>query len=192
MASRGVIAHELGHAVCAETQDGLWVATSLDFEKDDNAMAYCYCDKLDKPKPLKGKYVKTKQMMNLGGIFGELLVDGNWSPWGARNDVDEFVTANDRSKSKLKEELDNWLFRDDDELSFRACSSFQDDSSRRSFTLDHHDTFSRLPHLWEAYVDFCSKISKDAFRENVDDLMKDKSQTIEGAELKEIMKDIVL
>ena len=188
---KSIIAHELGHAICAEVQDGYWYPSSLDFERDENALAYCYCDKLDEKKTyVKGPYSRAKQVMNLGGIFGELLYAGDWSPWGARSDIDEFVTANHKSKSKLKDELDKWLFRDDDELSFRACSSFADESSRREFALDHHDTCRRLPELWNAYLDFCDRISKDAFRENIEDIAKSKETSIGGAELKAIIKDI--
>lgn len=190
---KSIIAHELGHAICAEVQDGQWFPSGLDFERDENALAYCYCEKLDDKKPhIKGPYSRAKQVMNLGGIFGELLLTGEWSPWGARSDVDEFVTANQKSKSKLKEELDRWLFQDDDELSFRACSSYGDESSRRGFLLDHHDTFRRLPELWKAYVDFCDRISKDAFRDNIDDLAKGKTKSVDGKELKAIIKDIKL
>lgn len=188
---KGIIAHELGHAICAEVQDGYWYPSSLDFERDENALAYCYCEKLDEKKTyVKGPYSRAKQVMNLGGIFGELLQDGNWSPWGARSDLDEFVTANYKSKSKLKAELDDWLFVADDELSFRACSSYGDQASRRNFLLDHHDTCRRLPELWTAYLDYCDRISKDAFRDNVDDIAKSKVTSIDGKELKAIIRDI--
>jgi hypothetical protein len=190
---KSTIAHELGHAICAEVQDGFWYPSSLDFERDENALAYCYCEKLDEKKTyVKGPYSRAKQVMNLGGIFGELLQGGEWSPWGARADLDEFVTANYKSKSKLKVELDEFLFQDDDELSFRACSSYPDQQSRRNFVLDHHDTCRRLPELWIAYLDFCDRISKDAFRDNVDDIAKNKETTIDGKNLKVMIQDIKL
>jgi len=188
-----VIAHELGHAVCAEAQDGFWYPSGLSFEKDESALAYCYCEKHDQKKPdLKGPYIKLKQMMNLGGIFGELLYGANWSPWGARCDVDEFITANSKGKNKLMVELDGWNWIDDDELSFRACTILSGDKARREFVLDAHDTARRLPHLWVAYLDFCDRIDKATFFANVEDIANEKQVEIDQKQIKKIVKEILI
>jgi hypothetical protein len=193
MAKQDVIAHELGHAICAETQDGYWYSTSLGFEKDDNALAYCYCDKHETKKTnIQGPATKIKQAMNLGGIFGELLCVGNWSPWGARCDVDELCTANQKSKLPIVLELHNWIWVDDDELSMRACSKLNTIVERRNFVLDSHDTARRLPELWSLYMDFCDRIHKDNFRVNVIEISKSRAVTIEQAALNKIFKDVIL
>ena len=190
--NKGIIAHELGHALAANTQDRFWYPTSIVLEKDDNALAYCYCDQLEEKKShVTGPYTKFKQMMNLGGIFGELICNGHWSPWGGRADIDEFVTANCKSSSPFVEELDDWLFVDDDDFSFRACSALKDRSLRRSFLMTHVDTFQRLPELWGAYVDFCDRIRVEAFIEAVDDIAKSKERMINGNKLAAIAKDII-
>ena len=189
MSYKLIIAHELGHAICAEVQDGFWYPSSLEFEKDDNALAYCYCEKRDTHKGIKGPYSRTKQVINLGGIFGELLYGGEWNPWGARTDVDEFVTAN--KASKLKNELDEWLFQDDDPLSFRACSSDPSEVWRRNFVLDHHDTSRRLPELWNVYLDFCDRIDKPSFKEVVDRINKEKIKVVDSKMLKRIFGEIL-
>lgn len=192
---RLTIAHELGHAIGAETQDGFWYPSGLSFEKDDNAVAYCYCEQLDTKKPnLKGPYTKVKQIMNLGGIFGELLYAGYWHPWGARGDIDEFISANSNTRNKLKDELDDWYWLADDDKAFRAVLNHDDYgyASRGKFVLDCHDTARRLPLLWEAHLDFCDRISKEAFKDNVIEISKTKETEIGEKELKKIIEDIVL
>jgi len=187
-----LIAHELGHAVCAEVQDGFWYSSGLVLERDETSLAYAWSEKLDtKKEGLKSPYVKLKQMMNLGGLFGELLYSGKWNPWGVRADIDEVVSAN-TSRHPLILELDDWLWRDDDENSFRFCSALSTDSERRAFTLDAHDTARRLPALWDAYLDFCDRIDKHLFCVNVDEIVKSKKTEIEEEELKEIVKEIVI
>lgn len=192
MSNKLTVAHELGHAVCAEALDGFWYPSSLSFEKDDNAIAYCYCDQLDTKKPhIKGPYSRTKQVMVLGGIFGEILIGGKWSPWSARADLDDLTTANIKSTHPLIDEVDNWMWRDYDSLSFRACTSLDTDRARRSFLLDSHDTARRLPELWKVYLEFCDKIDKIAFEDNVHDISKSGSKSIEGKELSEILMGII-
>ncbi len=188
----GLISHELGHAVCAEVQDGFWYASGLVLTKDDGALAYCWSEKRDDRKPnINGPYSKIKGMMSLGGVFGEILLQGKWSPWGARYDIDEFATANSKGNNKLMIELDRWLWIDDDELSFKACSTHSDERSRRAFVLDAHDTVRRLPNLWDAYLDFCDRINKVVFLSNVEDIAKSKKVELDEAELKKIVKEIV-
>ncbi len=187
------IAHELGHAICAEVQDKIWYPTGLSFKEDDTAAAYCYCDKKKNKKTyVNSPHSKSNGMMNLGGLFGELLWHGKWSPWSARADIDEFVSLNEKSKGKLKQELDDWMWVDDDKLSFRFCTQFGDIESRRSFRMDTHDTARRLPIVWEAYLDFCDRIDKKAFIENVDYIDDNDIEEVESDLLKKIMKEIIL
>ena len=192
MINKALVAHELGHAISATVQDAFWVPSSIEFIKNDSEQAACYCDKLEMRKSgMKGPHSRTKHIMNLGGIFGELLWCGSWSPWGARADIDDFITANYRSKSDLKFELDSWMFIDDDKLSFRACSKRDENVERVEFELDHHDTCRRLPQLWDAYLDYCDKIDKGAFMETIDEISKANEEIIQGKKLKEIIGGII-
>ena len=191
MVSKNIIAHELGHMLSAVVQDGFWIPTSLKLKGEYNTLAHCACKQETKMKKIRGPYVKIKGIMDLGGIFGELLWSGSWRPWGCRQDVDDFTLGNKNLNNILVVELDYWLWVDDDELSFRACSQFDCDSSRRQFMMDHHDTCKRLPELWKVYLDFCDRIDKISFKENVIDISKHKRTTIGNKELKKIIKDIV-
>jgi hypothetical protein len=128
-------------------------------------------------------------MMNLGGLFGETLQRGCWSPWGARADIDEFVTMN-KVNNLLKIELDDWMWVNTDKLSFHACSST--DTGRTHYTLDTHDTARRLPHLWKAYLDFCDRIDKPKFRENVNYIVGNNVVNVKTKLLKEIMKEVIV
>jgi len=179
MFTKSIIAHELGHALSSEFQDGYGDPINIEFEPDGNELAICWCAEHEKKKPnVAGVYSKTKSISDLGGIFGELLYTGGWNPWGARVDVDNFLCSNYRSTSNLKNELDEWMWVDDDSLSMRACTCGDTITSRRSFELDHHDTCERLPAMWLAYVDFCNRIDKTEFRRVVDEILKNKTKTI--------------
>jgi hypothetical protein len=190
--NRGIIAHELGHVICAEVQDGLWKPTGISLTKATGSWAETEFKELTKRKSnLHGPYSKTKYMANLGGAFGELLVLNVWHPWCVRADVDEFITANIGSaNSPIVSELSDWLWRDDDALSFKACSSCDGVRLRRKFTIDHHDTCRRLPRLWDAYIDFCDRIDKKAFATSVDEILRSHKKEIIGQDLKELIKAI--
>ncbi len=191
MINKSVIAHELGHAVCGEVQDGFWAATSLTLETDDNNLAYCHCYQLDVRKDtVNSRYSKLSEIFNLGGIFGELLFEGAWNPWGSRADLDEFVTANSNSRSALKEELDDWFFRDTDPRSYHACSRKRTTTERRLFKLDAHDTATRLPELWKVYLDFCNRIDKDEFKRCVAEISVDGENTVPASKLKPMLKRV--
>jgi len=190
-----LIAHELGHALCAEVQDGFWVPSDLSFkrEKGNGTLAYCSCDKRATRKPkVRGPYSRTTNIMNLGGLFGELLQRGCWSPWGCRADIDEFVTTN-RANNLLKMELDDWMWVSGDDLSFRACSSINSGTiDRRKYTMDSHDTAKRLPQVWMAYLDFCDRIDKEKFKDKVDYILINKVIEVKTKLLKEMMGDVIL
>jgi hypothetical protein len=189
---RSLVAHELGHAVCAEVQDGFWYACGLSFKAEDGQLACCYTEKLDRKKPnIKGPYSRVKNMVSLGGIFGELLYHGAWSPWSARADVDEFATENRTTKNKVMLELDSWMWRDDDDLSYRFCTN-RGIAARRNVVLDIHDTARRLPFLWDAYLDFCDRIDKEAFLIKVEEVSTGGNIEIESDQLRAIIKEIVV
>lgn len=187
-----IVAHELGHAICAEVQDGFWYPSGLSFKKDDGTLAVCFCDKRkERKKNVKGPYSKTSGMMNLGGLFGEMLWGGEWSPWGARADIDEFITMN-TTRNAIKNELDEWLWVKDDDLSFRACSKIDSTEARRKFRLDCHNTARRLPALWDAYLDFCDRIDKESFKFHVNEIVSNNMVEVRTKDLKEIMKEIII
>jgi len=189
--SKYVIAHELGHAICAEVQDAIWYPTGLSFESEDGILAACLCDKRKTKKDIIGPFSKTSAMVNLGGIFGELLWNGKWAPWSARADVDEFITLNTK-KSPIQTEMDNWFWVDDDELSFRSCSKMFYVEERRKFRMDCHDTARRLPNLWSAYLDFCDRIDKHAFIDSVNEISSNGKVELSTKDLREIIKEVVL
>ena len=58
--------------------------------------------------------------------------------------------------------------------------------------MDTHDTARRLPIVWEAYLDFCDRIDKKAFIENVDYIDDNDIEEVESDLLKKIMKEIIL
>ena len=187
-----IVAHELGHAICAEVQDGFWYPSGLSFKKEDGTIAACFCDKRKvRKKNVTGPYSRTIGMMNLGGLFGELLWCGEWSPWGARADIDEFITVNS-TRNSIKNELDEWMWMNDDKLSFRACTKINDGEERRKFRMDCHDTARRLPSLWSAYLDFCDRVDKQEFKNQVNIIVSNNKVEIKTKDLKAIMKEIIL
>ena len=179
-----LIAHELGHAVAGVLQDTLYYPCSIDLARSKGSLGSCTFD--DKPRKLPSKYGKYKYMSDLGGIYGELLFGGAWSPWGARSDLDSIATAN----LKLTE-IDKWMWHDSDPLSFRACSRLETIKLRRAFVLDAHETFVRLPFIWEAYCSWCEDIDKNEFKNIVNEINSDGIEHIDFDALSVILKRII-
>lgn len=187
-----LVAHELGHAMSANVQDGFWVATELYLKKEDGVLATCSCEKMKSRKSkITGPYSRTTNIMNMGGIYGELIIRGCWSPWGCRADIDEFIVTN-KISNKLRNELDEWMWISLEDLSFHSCTSLPTIKDRRKFVLDSHDTAKRLPELWKSYLDFCDKINKEKFKECVNFIVNNKAIKIENEMLKQLMKEISL
>ncbi len=180
-----IIAHELGHAVSALAQDTGYIPTIIELSESKGALAACYMDefKMDKPGPF-GKY---KGICDLGGIFGEILFQGHWNPWGARQDLDNFITAN----PKLVE-LDYWMWLSVEDHSFHKSVAMATIKDRRLVQVDSHETYTYVPFIWEAYCDFCERIDKEEFINVVNELHKNKTVRIEGEEIVEIGRRILL
>lgn len=187
-----LVAHELGHAMSANVQDAFWFATELSFKKESGVLATCSCEKRKtRKKDIVGPYSRATNISSIGGIYGELVIRGCWSPWGCRSDIDDFISTN-KTSNPLKVELDEWMWISLDELSFRSCTSLPTVKERRKFVLDSHDTAKRLPELWKSYLDFCDRINKEKFKECVNIIAKNKTEKVENEMLKQLMKEISL
>ncbi len=185
MVSKSIIAHELGHAISAFAQDSGYIPTLIELKDSKNCLAACYMDEFDMKKP--GPYGNTKGICDLGGIFGELLFQGWWNPWGARLDLDNFISAN----SKLVE-LDSWMWVNTEAGSFHYINSFPTIKERRAVRVDMHSTFRNTQYIWEAYCDFCDRIDKEEFIKVVDEIHKNKTESIEGENIADLGKRILL
>lgn len=186
---RSVIAHEFGHAVYCVLFDDGFIPSTLVVKSGGGMHGYVLFDEVP-TRGLKGKYSKFKEPCFLGGIFGEMVYQGTWEPWGARNDLDTFITLNKRKKFMIKE-LNDWMWMSNDEKSFRSCSNFVLDSERRKVTLDSHDTSRLLPDVWSAYKDFCDQIDKDAFNNVVNELCDGGVDMIEDKELMDLILGVI-
>lgn len=185
MISKAIIAHEIGHAISAFAQDSGYIPTLIELSESKNCLAACYMDDFKMAKP--GPYGKTKGICDLGGIFGELIYQGWWNPWGARLDLDNFISSN----PKLVE-LDNWLWVDTEEGSFHYLNSYPTTKERRDVKVDSHSTFRNTPYIWEAYCDFCDRIDKEEFLQAVNEVYKNKTESIEGKDMAALGKRIIL
>lgn len=190
MADRYVIAHELGHAVCAAVQDRYWKPIKLELDSDGSALAVCHAVRLEESKAISGRYSNTRDVMNLGGLFGEMAFQGRWSPWGARYDIDEFVIGNRTSRSKVKEELDSWLWKDIDKHSFRQCAKKYDIGNRFNFKLSEEDTKKRLPELYKIYEDFLKRIDIVSFVDAVEEIYNTGLAEVKGSRLRRMIREI--
>ena len=128
-------------------------------------------------------------MSDLGGIYGDLLFSGGWSPLAARGDMESFITENSTTGMT---DLMAWFWKDDDDLSFRAASSLPTKKERNDFKFDSHETCIRLPFVWEAYCDFCDKIDKAEFKAIVSEIYKAKKKKINKKQIQAYAKRIIL
>ena len=194
MANKKIIAHELGHAICGYILDNAFHPIELELETDDpTARAYCHFSELEEKGNTSIKSLtKLENISDLGGLFGELILDGSWAPWGSSYDMDDFIITNIKSKSALITELFDWMWNDGDELGY--CQVIRREKTikgKRDTTLDVYDTMDRLPNLWAVYMDFLWKIDRKEFNEVVDEISKGKKKNIKGAELKKYILRIV-
>lgn len=185
-----IVSHELGHAVYGEIFDGDCRPTSLCFKSDNSALAFCEFENRRKKftTPFKG-------ISYLGGMFGELVYGGKTNPWGISSDFDLFISENREIYGgmylgiPLIDEIDSWLYIDDDEKSFRASTINRE--MRGKFVLDCQDVFERLPNIWKLYCEFCNNINKDEFIRIVEKISKGKATTIGKIRLRGFLKEII-
>lgn len=197
-----IIAHELGHAIAAMILDVEFDPVAIEISpKGSSAQAYCHLtsDTDDEDRMKKGNMSSVKDakkladIVDLGGIFGELIYAGEWDPWGSRSDLDEFTSTNRKRKSPLIDEIFEWMWNDEDELSFISkIREHKDRILKYESTLDFYDTMVRLPYLWSVYIDFCGKIDRKEFKNVVNEMNKSKSNFIEGKELKAYLNRIII
>jgi len=188
MVSEILIAHELGHAIAGILQDNLYWPESITLYGSKGILACCEFD--DRPRKITGRFGKFKYMSDLGGLYGELIIEGSWNPWSARSDLDSFNCENTSNISKISE-LDQWLWMDDDDLSFRACTKLFPIKERRFFKLDAHETFKRLPFIWDAFCDFCDKINKNEFKTIVKEIRKNEEEVLDQKQIEDYAKRII-
>ena len=191
-----VVAHELGHAVVAAMLDNEYEPICIEMKPDDGlSLAYCNLHPLDVKKGNKSIHSASKlhHITDLGGIFGELLFGGEFEPWGSRSDVDNFLCVNSQSRGKLVEELFDWMWNDDDALSWWSVTrEIKDRKKKYQATLDLYDVEHRLPHLWSIYKDFIGKIDRKEFKNVVDEIARSKVDYVGDKELNEYLDRIIL
>jgi hypothetical protein len=107
--NKEIISHELGHAICSDVMDGMYDVDEISFTPKDEKNCYAYCHLVERKNMKFKPYRKLKDLSDLGGIFGEMLYDGKFNLWWAREDLDNFVTSNYHSKSKLVDEVEHLL-----------------------------------------------------------------------------------
>lgn len=162
-----LIAHELGHVVSAYWKDVKYIPTSMVLSPGAGSLAYTnFCERKNNLDII----VKFNNISALGGIFGEIMMEGKWCPWGARSDIDEFICENQKSRSKLISELQTWLWASTSEDSFFDISRRKTFEKRRSIKYSTLKTRQLFPDLWKFYVDFYSSINVGVFLGIVDDI----------------------
>ena len=192
---RSIIAHEMGHAIVGEILDSEYEPTTITLRSTKGEAGRAACN-----FNTTGEYGNTSlptirrlhNLIDLGGIFGELILNGEWSPWGASYDLEDFVGVNIESRGKLITELFNWMYNDEDDQSyFDLIRKEKDIIGKRNTTLTWNDTRTRLPQLWEVYLDFVGKIDIKNFKDVVVEIEKGSEKEISKARLNRYMKRIV-
>jgi len=176
--NKRIVAHEFGHIVASMTHDNFLMPSRMVLKKDGYAEAYTLFDDVPFKNlgTIKKNLTNVKNLCNLGGIFGELLVYGSWTPWQARQDLDEFVTLNIK-RQKLVKEIVAWMWLDTDPQSF--VELVREDYRNRAKKIRNHIFFSenqmveRLPLLHSTYCDFLSIIHQDEFKAIVNEIYAD-------------------
>lgn len=166
--NKSLFAHEFGHAIVARLMDPRFDALYLDLATNDTAYAQCYpTDRVSK----KGMKVKRKNLafiIDLGGLFGELLFQGKCVPWGARIDITDFLACN-RTASAFRQELDRWFYTDNDSLSFRRF--LLKGVHKRRFAYMTEDEFAqRLPATYKIYSLLKGLVDEEEFRRVIEEL----------------------
>ncbi|MBU1082737.1 MAG: hypothetical protein KKB59_19785 [Spirochaetes bacterium] len=190
MVKLDVIAHELGHVICAKVHDGINVIDKIILESNDNVDAWCEYSELKQELVVESSYKKFKGMFHLGGIFGEILYHSKWNACGARRDIDDFVTPN-KKNTKFICEIDSWFWIDDDALSFRGLTAGDSEYRTETF-ITFYETAIRLPELWKAFLDFCSRIDTHEFIKTVDEIHNNEITIITKKEINKIIRRVVL
>jgi len=157
-----LLAHEFGHAVYGNLFDVENDASSINIEGTSTVQGYCYFTE-KRGKAIPTAYSRLKEISYLGGMFGEMLYSGQFSVYGARSDIDEFITTNKYSQSSLLGELYNWYWLDEDAYSYSKIVQ----QVETEFT--NHEIAERLPWLYDAYCRFNQHIDAEKFNSVVHD-----------------------
>lgn len=190
-----IIAHELGHAVMGGRIDFGWIASEIKLKTDRGDAARAYCN-MDETGRVGNNSVKgTTQLINicdLGGMFGELVYGGEWSPWGASYDLEEFVLQNIKSKSKLINEIFWWLWNAKDDLAYLEMIRRKPTiNGKRTTIMNWYETMNRLPELWKVYLDFCGRIDINEYKVVVNEIRKSGTEIVSGEELRQYINRVV-
>lgn len=182
-----VIAHELGHAISNEIQDGGYEFSYISFESDDKtSYAYCNLDELDRNR--FKSYRNLTDVSDLGGIFGELACYKSFYLWWARGDFDNFIICNSKSKSKLVDDVDNLYNKS---LYFDNIRKMSRHNRRKNKDKMLIGDLKEYKHLYMAYRDFEKKINKRAYISIVDYLFSSKVKELEYEEFHEYLRKIL-
>ena len=156
-----LLAHEFGHALYGNLFDVENDATSINLVGDDSTLGWCnFSEK--KNKAILTRYSRLKDLSGIGGLFGEMLYSGFFSIYGARNDLDEFITCNKHSNSSVIGELYNWYWLEDDEQSYFKMLTYEETEILEC------DVSERLPWLYDMFCRFNKHIDKEKFIDIID------------------------
>ena len=179
------IAHELGHALYGNLFDTEADATSIDIGGDASLQGWCeFAEKQQAHIPTK--YSRLKDLSDLGGIFGELMFSGSFGVYGARSDLDDFVTVNKRSQSSIIGELYNWFWLEDDDLSYKTITKYE------CTQITEDEMINRLPWLYDAYQTFNQYIDEEQFTCEVDELHSTGVTEIDDETIRAIIERVVV
>ena len=197
--SKAIVAHELGHAVVAYAIDKLNKPLELVFEKNKNeallsSTVFKVRDKKIIPKNKNlGRFLTP---VDLGGLLGELLYDKRFAPWGVRNDVHTFLTANELSRSGLISELYEWFYLDTDKFSFYYTARIRNLNSANDL-IEHSKNIVNYEH--QADTVYRTAIAELFETNNPVEIIKLKEiyETLEGAldrcaDVADVVEDIAL
>jgi hypothetical protein len=171
MITKRVVAHELGHSI-ASRFDNEFDSRSISLETTNLYEAACMATRKNEGNGntlLKNKHLSC--VINLGGIYGELLFCGNWEVTNSRLDIEEFLSFNRKSKSQFIGELVNWFWHDEDPYSFYNLSRVNN-----GCRLFPNEISYRLPYLWESFIVFRDRVNTYQFRTTVEMIYADYKQ----------------
>ena len=202
MASKVIIAHELGHLIMAILYEKEEYATSMQLVPDASTVACVNFEGWENLAVVDNNIARLKGNSYLGGIFGELAWYDRFNIWGIRCDLDEFLTENRylgnekhyrRSRAKIVNELFGWFYSDSDEWSFGGRSKlwFTCPRAVRGARLSSKRVKERLPITWKLYQKFLSCIDLAEFKTVVNEIHDKKSKIVPARSLRKYAKRII-
>jgi len=182
VATKQIIAHELGHAISGVVQDNYLLPYEIEFNEVVGTTASCSVEFVSK-RGLKGPFSTLKNVSDLGGVFGELVFCKKFEPWGCRVDIDNFISSNLKSTRGVIHEVDMWFNVEEDGYSFYVIRSTIPYKNKKRVLYDETEFECRLPNMYEIYEDFLNRIDVKEFRACVNEIYRGKITNIDKDEL---------